>query len=384
MKLTGRQIEQMSDAIREAFTVQQLRRMLRFDFDLDLADVSLATNYQEIVFELVDQASREEWAPQLLLAARRRNPGNSLLQALASELGVAPAPGIAAASGAVSSPLPAAQLERIITDNSFLDVVQWRTRLGEIEGRLCRVEIDSNKGRIYGTGFLVGPDALITNYHVMESVIEGEAGRATAGGLKATSKDVALRFDYKRLADGVTLHPGTVHRLAPDWLIDASPPSSVDTQPDPKTGAPRPDELDYALLRLDGPAGSQPIGDGDPRSPARGWMPVPPQRYDFGSSQALFIVQHPDRDPLQLVLDTDADIKENTNGTRVTYRTNTLPGSSGSPCFSLNWELVALHHSGDPNFDPAHKPRYNEGIPFWAIRSLVEHRNRLAFVDGRP
>ena len=38
---------------------------------------------------------------------------------------------------------------------------------------------------------------------------------------------------------------------------------------------------------------------------------------------------------------------------------------------------VALHHSGDPNFDPAHKPDYNEGIPFTAILALLEKRGLI-------
>jgi V8-like Glu-specific endopeptidase len=58
----------------------------------------------------------------------------------------------------------------------------------------------------------------------------------------------------------------------------------------------------------------------------------------------------------------------------VTYKTNTEAGSSGSPCFNANWDLVALHHSGDPNFDPGHKPTYNEGIPFSAIANLLHER----------
>ena len=33
------------------------------------------------------------------------------------------------------------------------------------------------------------------------------------------------------------------------------------------------------------------------------------------------------------------------------YRTDTEPGSSGSPCFNDPWELVALHHSGVPDLD---------------------------------
>jgi Trypsin-like peptidase domain len=236
---------------------------------------------------------------------------------------------------------------------------------------------------IYGTGFLLGPDVVITNHHVMEAVIEGEQGRTTAGGIAAKSADVMLRFDYKRLADGVTLNPGTVYRLAAkDWLVDLSPMSSVDSQPEPKHGVPQPDQLDYALLRVDGAPGNEPIGGAaEPGAVARKWIALPALAYDFRPNTALFIVQHPQGDPLQLALDTDAIIGVNANRTRVTYRTNTLPGSSGSPCFNSNWELVALHHSGDPNFDPAHKPTYNEGIPFTAIVDLLVRRG-LAEVLG--
>jgi V8-like Glu-specific endopeptidase len=31
---------------------------------------------------------------------------------------------------------------------------------------------------------------------------------------------------------------------------------------------------------------------------------------------------------------------------RVQYLTDTLPGSSGSPVFDADWNVVALHHSG--------------------------------------
>jgi hypothetical protein len=215
----------------------------------------------------------------------------------------------------------------------------------------------------------------ITNYHVVEAVIEGEQGRTTSQGLWAVPGNVTLRFDYKRLSDGTTLNPGTTYRLAKEWLIDKSPMSTVDNQPEPKSGVPQSDEMDYALLRLEGAPGTAPVGDKpEPDAPLRKWIKVPTQPYHFQPDTALFIVQHPQGEPLQLALDTNAVIGLNGNHTRVTYRTNTLRGSSGSPCFSSNWKLVALHHSGDPNFDAAHKPAYNEGIPFTAILALLEKR----------
>ena len=72
----------------------------------------------------------------------------------------------------------------------------------------------------------------------------------------------------------------------------------------------------------------------------------------------------------------DAIIGMNNNKTRVRYTTNTEGGSSGSPCFTINRELAALHHLGDPDFTP----RYNQGITMSAILALLEqrgHRDKL-------
>ena len=90
--------------------------------------------------------------------------------------------------------------------------------------------------------------------------------------------------------------------------------------------------------------------------------------YDFASGSPLFIVQHPSGAPLKLALDTQAVLGLNANGTRVRYRTNTQPGSSGSPCFNSQWELVALHHSGIV--------RFNEGIPLARILDLLKQRGK--------
>ena len=75
---------------------------------------------------------------------------------------------------------------------------------------------------------------------------------------------------------------------------------------------------------------------------------------------ALFIIQHPQGQPLKLAFHVVREIKP----TRITYGTNTREGSSGSPCFDYRWDLVALHHSGDP----AYKTTNNQGIPIAAIR----------------
>ena len=131
------------------------------------------------------------------------------------------------------------------------------------------------------------------------------------------------------------------------------------------------------MLRLAAPAGREPVGGtAEPMAAKRGWVEMPKAPHEFAPGSALFIVQHPKGNPLQLALDTEAVIGANANGTRVTYRTNTEPGSSGSPCFNRDWELVALHHLGDPDYSVGHAAAYNQGVPITAIQHLLAGRNR--------
>jgi len=358
LDLNGEKLERLSEALRDAFTVQRLREMLKFKLGKRLDDYSLGSDYKEIVFELMTAAEAEGWTAELVVSARQSNPGNALLQAFAQDVALAS-----------SSPT----LERTITaKNPFLDVEIFRTKLGEVETQVCRIEIETPRGTVYGTGFLLGPDVLITNHHVMDSIISGKVPPSSA----------VFRFDYKRLPSAV-IAEGATFGLAADWLIDDSPPSPVDLKPEPKTGTPKSDELDYTLVRLDGSPGSQPVGKKpDPNAPKRGWVKLASGPRTTEADSPLLILQHPDSAPLKLALDMSGVIGLNANGTRLKYKVNTEGGSSGAPCFNTSFDLVALHHSGDPNFAPDHKPTYNEGIPIDAILKLLTERGKQGQLGG--
>jgi len=59
------------------------------------------------------------------------------------------------------------------------------------------------------------------------------------------------------------------------------------------------------------------------------------------------------------------------------YRTPTAGGSSGSPVFNSDWELIGIHHSGDEHalrFDDASQTyEANEGISILSIREALQH-----------
>jgi endonuclease I len=61
------------------------------------------------------------------------------------------------------------------------------------------------------------------------------------------------------------------------------------------------------------------------------------------------IIQHPNGEPKQLALRENQLIDLLPDFLH--YRTDTAPGSSGSPIFNDQWEIVGLHHSGVPKRD---------------------------------
>jgi hypothetical protein len=363
IKMTGRQLQRFSEILRAAFPLPRFDQLLLYRLGIRRPDIALGSSYEEIIFNVFTESQSRNWTLKLLQAARESNPEDPDLFAFAQEFGLATATPSAVA------------LERIINEtNISFDVVRWRTLLGQVETRVCRVEIDVSGRHIYGTGFLTGPSAVMTNYHLVEEIIHG----------RISPDNVGLRFDYKRLVDGTTLDAGNVFSLArKDWLIDYSEYSPLDLVADAKE-VPQADMLDYAILRVEGEPGNNPVGRGEADSGAalRDWIKIPLEPYAFLPNTPLYIMQHPEGRPLQLALDTSGVIEANSNHTRIRYRTNTESGSSGSPCFNKDWELVALHHAGDPNFAALHKPQYNEGIPVSAIVALLRERGKIQELDS--
>jgi Effector-associated domain 1/Trypsin-like peptidase domain len=337
----GQRKEDLCKALLHAYRSEsELEQMLSFKLDLRLNEVSIRGTLWDTVFSLIKSAESQGRLSELISAAHRHNKGNPLLRQFHDQyFSLVPPHG----------PLPGLE-NLIVKDNRFVDTTHWWTRLQELESQVCQLEVGKRKG----TGFLVAPDIVLTNYHVIAQVREGHVA----------PEQVLVWFDFRRGPDKLSLDAGRHHRLASEWLIDFSPVDDVDSQPLPKLGVPAPDHLDHALIRLSSRPGDDQLG-----GRVRGFIPLPSAPCPFKPGTPLLIVQHPRGDPLQLALETNSIIGLNSNATRVTYRTNTLPGSSGAPCFNLHWELVAMHHYGDHT--------YNEGIPISTLRNHLKQKGLL-------
>lgn len=341
LSLAGPDRKRLRDALIGAFPSWDALRIMTADY-LDLNLATVASSNDDLVtqaFDLIESAQARGTLGDLVLAARYANPGHPDLQAFAHRIGIA------------AAEQPRSVLEAFVTSNqTFLDVAVWREELARLEWRVCRVDLDK-VGR--GTGFLVGPDLVLTNHHVVDRLIGGSAA----------ASQVSCLFDFKMVGDEVISKGVRIDLADAEPVVASSPPSPHDVELDPKTGEPGPDELDYALLRLASPAGELSPGGADAEA-TRGWVTLRPDVIDLTTLDAIVILQHPERLPLKLAVGTEQDLVLNGAGNRIRYTVPTLPGSSGSPVFDTDWNLVALHHSGDP--DTA-DPGYNEGIPISAI-----------------
>ncbi len=240
----------------------------------------------------------------------------------------------------------------------------WGAQLFKNETRVCRIEVD---GAPLGTGFLVGREAVLTNHHVLRDLIEA----------KASGNRIKCLFDYRIQVSNIESE-GIRVGLPPDfanWHVDSSPPLSDIEE---HTGAPLPssDQLDHALIRLERALGDEPLY---PQGPMRGWVRVSTTAPTISEHMPLLILQHPKAEPIKLAMDTDAIRTINANRTRVRYATNTEKGSSGSPCFNMEWRLVALHHYGESGTENL---AFNQGIPVEAIRERLTRVGKAEFLGS--
>lgn len=375
--MTGPEMQKLHEVLLAAFDQDDLRQMVKFDLDVNLDAVVGPGPPASRVFDLIQHLDGQGRLAELIEAAARARPKRPDMQAFFRRYagGVAmaarPPADAAAAYDRLYAGKPPVDIQAggvveaaevsardpglgvtIRRDAGFLNAAVWAERLGQMERRVCRVELDGPGGLSTATGFLVGPDAVLTVGHFLMPVIAGEL---SATGLR-------FRFDYRQSeggqsSEGVVVPPADPGAADRPWLLSHSLPSPAELRGE-EGATVAADELDYALVRLARPMGAEPSAAGGGQ---RGWIVVPdaPPRVDALSP--LMILQHPTGRPVKLAVDTDPHAELTDDGRRLRYRVSTEPGSSGAPVFDRDWNLVAMHHY-------RRSQEYRQGIPAWQIR----------------
>ncbi|MES0133603.1 serine protease [Mesorhizobium sp. M0016] len=235
---------------------------------------------------------------------------------------------------------------------------------------------------VYGTGALIGPDLVLTNYHVVEKLRRDPTRQA----------DARVHFDY--------FAPETGRRipLAQVWDVAMSSYSFQDLNADMPAD---PEKLDYAVIRLAERVGELPLpadyaaGWPDGTRPARrGWLVLPKPEMRPAKDTPIDIYHHPctignqgvSSLPLPDVPSRGTIISIDPGELRVTHNAETVHGSSGAICYGKNLEPVALHHAGDPGsaLKNVKRPPGQRAIPLGAIAAQLFRKNRKIYDETLP
>ncbi|MFF8972760.1 endonuclease [Streptomyces sp. NPDC014995] len=221
-------------------------------------------------------------------------------------------------------------LERLMGRNDLTGVAFLEG--GYVAARsIGRVTVRAPAGGHHGTGFMVSPSLLMTNNHVLRS--PEEAGRAV------------IEFNFQAGLDGLPLDP-VVFALEPQKFFATDRALDFSVVAVAERGQRGERLADFTWLPLDGTQGKAILGE------------------------FVNIIQHPNGEPKQLALRENqiVDLLDRF----VHYATDTAPGSSGSPVFNDQWEVIALHHSAVPNTDAEGRPLAIDGT-VWRP-GMGEHR----------
>lgn len=199
----------------------------------------------------------------------------------------------------------------------------------------------SGQPRVYfGTGWIVAPNLMLTNHHVIA---------ARGGGEPPASAN-----DFRQ--QGAAAHA---------WFdFDAENASPVDRSCVRVEAADA--TLDYALLRLK---------DAGDRQPLR--IAAAPLQPDADGRASVNIVQHPRGGAKRIAVRNN--VVTRIEPSRVRYFTDTEQGSSGSPVCTDRWQVVALHRAWDfidgVTFNGKQTAWVNEGTPIHLVLAHLRNAN---------
>ena len=362
--LTGAQIGQLRDFMREYFTIEELDQMLYIRLEKRrVEDFAPRADIAYLSFRILQSSNMQGWDDELINALIAERPSKTQLLRVAMDRGIS----MNMYDETSQKKLSRASLETLVNNEPNFNPSQILEGISKNKRCVCRVQVSHKGVSNYGTGFLVGADRLLSNYHVFERVIKD----------RTAAKGVTCKFDFEIGADGMTINQGLEIGLASDVdpILAFSEYGPGDTAGSADIdGIEWPaDKLDYALVKLEREIGNEAFGPNaedvallSDRQEARGWIKVPQNAPDLSKGQHMFIFQHPNKQPIKVNIGLSKVEGTDKNGNRVRYQINTEHGSSGSPCFDHKFDWSAIHNMGDPDW---HGP-YNQGIP--AVRVVAD------------
>ncbi|MGD9525715.1 MAG: serine protease [Dehalococcoidia bacterium] len=250
---------------------------------------------------------------------------------------------------------PRTDLQKVISaELGFPDATVVEGGTLRARGRLCKIEVAAKGGRpdaVTGTGFLVGPSAVLTSFHVVADLVNERTGALE----ERSDRRLRVRFDH---ATG--RRDPVDYKVPPSWLVAWKPPhdheiaitNGIPSPTSPAGGVDLRGFLDFAVIVVVGSPGSE-----------RGY-------YDLAKAVKpvdgrIYLFQHPMGLQQRIADGRFAGFRDGPGTERIDHTANAERGSSGGLLLDGDYELVGLHQGSHG------EPVVNTGISAIAIRDEV-------------
>lgn len=221
----------------------------------------------------------------------------------------------------------------------------------------------SVKGVPSGTGLLVSNNWMLTAWHVVKDLFDPDANGLHQPVPNGGDLLEVVFSDFMEAIGRGTSLPGAGERRVKgdkDWCVFFS--RCHDDELDKRLPTPLEDLTgfwDYAIIRLAEPIGFE-----------RGWVTPSEKAVVPKPKDQVVLFQHPGGRAMKLVFDDIAEPLPQQQTViprlRFLHLLNTLPGSSGGPCFDRTMEFFGFHQGV---WDGAN-PLTNRGVP---LAGVLEH-----------
>ena len=209
----------------------------------------------------------------------------------------------------------------------------------KVSRAICKIETfgvnyKGNNGSWSGTGFMVSPNILLTNHHVLNTL--------------DAARNATCIFNFQE-DETEKLQPTKQFQINPDKLFLTSPVGS--------------NGLDFTFVWVDAEPGDE-----------FGFVNINRDYFTVFVNDLANIIQHPNGKPKSIVLQENKILSLDTSF--VHYSSDTEPGSSGAAVFNNAWKLTALHHASKRSSGQGAEADFefvNEGIKLSAIAVYLEN-----------
>jgi hypothetical protein len=190
---------------------------------------------------------------------------------------------------------------------------------------LCVVRL----GNFFGTGLLIRPRLVLTNYHVVKEAIRGRESWPNGECLFDTHVPPGWSVKISSCIGWSELSPGD--ESGDEKQIDIT-------------------KCDYALLWLEE---SDRLDRSNLTYRRYRFHPLPLDLPEAQDNDEIVVAQHPSsQNPHGVTGFQKAQLSRGTlmliaRKARIRHTASTLPGSSGGPCFNKRFEFIGLHQAGD-------------------------------------